>query len=1522
MHIPVVWRVVDETEKGSVSLELWVFWFDDRHTGKIDDNDSLYALEEIKVGSFTWESAYSKLHSPTASPISVTSQPSSKLPVTVSEEYKWFINAVRNLIHSQLKMSGAIPMGDFYICTQDQHEYSEERKTNSPSLQKLTSSMLCCFYNIYMANTNLVFQPNTRRMKIRPITTETLNNRGKKVIIAPTGEAAMIHAEQTILKRWAHFLDIPCSSLITSRQFQPQHSIHNLISKEQYQKQELPKLVVIRLLSGGDHFYYPAKLVFVPSSSKISPIAMAGFSEDLGDRWKREIWNEDIANYWDFSNPDETTANIILDSLSRDNHTGQPNKSLNETLTGISHVGATKSVTSTPDSIENHQAMERTTNSSSMKEPNDTPKQPQDSINSSHMSLADFAMAHFAIPHSDDLIEYPVLSSDMSVNDTSKATATIPEFDIKAQQAQTPIKAVNDTDITTAVNAATNGTTAVGSVATSAYQSPQLTNLDLDPFGMGNGIEVDNMVLDMPDRWGDDGMGDLDNFDFGVTEEDFDFFASTGSAAATDTPIVGNPAMPAVPTAAVSAPAIAPSTMMTDNNTLMDSTLTSNGLVNPENILQEQYNTNTPHFMEGTHMPMEIVQTIAPSTDQEQSNVSKTNMDLSLQNNDISITPLQISMAEHDPFNVQKNASPVTQVVDMHIEQPYQSYPSNASLPQQLLVPPQFAPVAFGKFTYNPPASDKKQKSHKENEPVIPIRKTSEALLRDTISREDESLVKDDAMQLGPTDVTLLIKQDDSDYEMDSSETSSNESSSMEEDDEGRYNFDELSASTSSETLAFETEPEEQILHSLVTVQEKFAAKVTGRAFKPEATKDTKLTQITMDFDSPFARSIAGGTVRPAEIAGSMDNLDDLRALDYLCQQAVMGGYPFSGGIESISSNGFEASEGESAKVIIARRRALLQRFYGDQLPLPATVAVKGPLNVQQYYELSETNQTHLKYGKYQVKKRRPAEPNFDTLQPPNITVGRQDDFLQGSSKLITFWEKLRLEPYSNKKHINYFVVYPQNNCIENTAIQFFKELSSMYETCLLGAHHPGNCSNYVKGLVPVPLLDAADGNETMESRQLRSYFSECSNFGSALQSTVTEDVHIVIYMINPFLHLSSNLDLSRCFNKLIESYNTPEPGTITKTKSRCKLVLQLIPIEHILRSTAFGGCLKSGLKKIAFSVYTKCNTSIMHDSQQKNNCQNIPSTIELFTPPFILSKPNPTLIKYKIKNAVTAFPTILENNAVLHIGYTLSFDKRWMIIVWTDNSGEMIEFMILDKKERNLSLLALFEDAWARTAQIAQRTGFSWTFVIVKMGLMFEEELKAWTACLPAEEKIAIVGLDIESTLHLNPLSGLSLSTSNDVMTLNNDPMTPGTPNMLSASSPTNKNTSAENLDCGQTKALLLNHRIAYSSKREQILLGNVHMNSTAETWMIPLASGYMIHTSPTTENPNNEIYNCDPFLLEVHLVYNQTDHSAYSTLRDIIKTYHALSFINLMPSNNNRLPIHLILVERLSRLLLVINP
>jgi hypothetical protein len=73
--------------------------------------------------------------------------------------------------------------------------------------------------------------------------------------------------------------------------------------------------------------------------------------------------------------------------------------------------------------------------------------------------------------------------------------------------------------------------------------------------------------------------------------------------------------------------------------------------------------------------------------------------------------------------------------------------------------------------------------------------------------------------------------------------------------------------------------------------------------------------------------------------------------------------------------------------------------------------------------------------------------PSFTEVLPqPSILLGYQDEWLKGTSTLLHYWEKTRLEPYSPKKNITYFALCPQNPNIISDLTAFFSELSSIYE--------------------------------------------------------------------------------------------------------------------------------------------------------------------------------------------------------------------------------------------------------------------------------------------------------------------------------------------------------------------------------------------------------------------------------------------------------------------------------------------
>jgi hypothetical protein len=115
----------------------------------------------------------------------------------------------------------------------------------------------------------------------------------------------------------------------------------------------------------------------------------------------------------------------------------------------------------------------------------------------------------------------------------------------------------------------------------------------------------------------------------------------------------------------------------------------------------------------------------------------------------------------------------------------------------------------------------------------------------------------------------------------------------------------------------------------------------------------------------------------------------------------------------------------------------------------------------------------------------------------------------------------------------------------------------------------------------------------------MRRYRHAAQRLGATIGNLGLEGVYYVIYMINPFSHSSSYLDLSQCFQNLVVAFNTSNLGTTFSDKTRPRIVMQLIPIEHVLRPVAFGGYTKFGLKEIAFSVYSKCHVVVERSHQQ-----------------------------------------------------------------------------------------------------------------------------------------------------------------------------------------------------------------------------------------------------------------------------------------------------------------------------------
>ncbi|XP_049867276.1 mediator of RNA polymerase II transcription subunit 13 [Pectinophora gossypiella] len=100
---------------------------------------------------------------------------------------------------------------------------------------------------------------------------------------------------------------------------------------------------------------------------------------------------------------------------------------------------------------------------------------------------------------------------------------------------------------------------------------------------------------------------------------------------------------------------------------------------------------------------------------------------------------------------------------------------------------------------------------------------------------------------------------------------------------------------------------------------------------------------------------------------------------------------------------------------------------------------VTGPLTWRQFHRLAGRGNEDL------------CEP-----QPvPPLLVGHDRDWISLSPYALRHWERLSLEPYSYCRDVAYVVLAADCEALTDPLKTFFRELSTVYESCRLGRHQP-----------------------------------------------------------------------------------------------------------------------------------------------------------------------------------------------------------------------------------------------------------------------------------------------------------------------------------------------------------------------------------------------------------------------------------------------------------------------------------
>ncbi|CBF86133.1 hypothetical protein AN2078.2 [Aspergillus nidulans FGSC A4] len=506
-------------------------------------------------------------------------------------------------------------------------------------------------------------------------------------------------------------------------------------------------------------------------------------------------------------------------------------------------------------------------------------------------------------------------------------------------------------------------------------------------------------------------------------------------------------------------------------------------------------------------------------------------------------------------------------------------------------------------------------------------------------------------------------------------------------------------------------------------------------------------------------------------------------------------------------------------------------------------------------------------------------------LSPPHLRVRRGKDFLETLPPAISFWETFDLEPAHGPKDITAYCIHPQFST--RAANVFLDRLGLLYPSCNLGSHSRGeNIDACRNGLVEWDVKSVKRPNYQTAVQQLKLI---CEELGTALLDGMPSKDNIVVYIINPFSHAASLVDICAAFWTLLQNYfaSAEKPP-----KQVDEVLLQIVPLDFVMSAESLVVPPQAEYLNLALEVYSRCSTRQMQPSLV--NC----------APPVMLAETLPPSIGFRL--ASERFSPLQEGRC-LHVACSRSQDQRWMTVAWSDNSGALQRTMSYCLRFRNSTasrtLSAVRSEIWAATRDIMDKSQGRWRVIIVNTDNVDQDEYDTWLNLADQYNKsrsmaieLAILSVNTAFDISLSPPpSPLSMSLLNPQASSTpiatpvpsgsilspdgpgNAPTPPSGANAANnALTPTDSLLESESESllvdiCDESWCVLLSHR----------LNGNLHLTE----YRPALASGYLVRRRGTTDADG-------AYTMNVNLLFTQRPSTHYeTTLREIIGMYRDLA-------------------------------
>ncbi|OCH87684.1 hypothetical protein OBBRIDRAFT_735799 [Obba rivulosa] len=344
----------------------------------------------------------------------------------------------------------------------------------------------------------------------------------------------------------------------------------------------------------------------------------------------------------------------------------------------------------------------------------------------------------------------------------------------------------------------------------------------------------------------------------------------------------------------------------------------------------------------------------------------------------------------------------------------------------------------------------------------------------------------------------------------------------------------------------------------------------------------------------------------------------------------------------------------------------------------------------------------------------------LEALEPPMLALGKSDAIVHVLPTALRFWEKLGLGPRAGRKDLVAYLLF-ENPTQEREEVlsQWMERVSSAYLAKGYGTHSLGASSKGSQpGLLPVQ-------HESLRKTMV-SLVEELNP--SQWQSAV------VFYILAPASITSLTSQVLRQLFSAIKR--------VSKAYPDAHLLFHFVPealasgVLHDPRAT------HTGLESFVDSVYDRILQPVERAMSRKLFVHSAPTKAYFHAPAVTLARALPSthsdLDRWHRRPARTSFlleahPTtldVLDRHTLLHVGYHITPDSRWLLSACVDERGEAHEVTAWLLPSEGVDGF-IVNHVWNFVYAFARRASVEWRMVVSKLGAIGDSELQAWVTHL-----------------------------------------------------------------------------------------------------------------------------------------------------------------------------------------------